>query len=87
MYRYRQVHDFWHVLSGLPPSILGEIGLKWFELKVTGLPVCLLSGLVGPVRLSLEEQKILVTKYEDNLDVPVDIIRKRLNFHPAPKIQ
>jgi ubiquinone biosynthesis protein COQ4 len=31
MTRYRQVHDFWHVLCDLPPTILGEIGLKWFE--------------------------------------------------------
>ena len=29
--RYRQVHDFWHVLCDLPPSVLGEISLKWFE--------------------------------------------------------
>ena len=29
--RYRQVHDFWHVLCDLPPTVLGEIALKWFE--------------------------------------------------------
>ena len=29
--RYRQVHDFWHVICDLPPSVLGEIALKWFE--------------------------------------------------------
>ena len=45
MCRYRQVHDFWHVLCDLPPTVLGEVALKWFELKATGLPVCLFSGL------------------------------------------
>ncbi len=31
MTRYRQVHDFWHVLSGLPTSVVGELALKCFE--------------------------------------------------------
>jgi ubiquinone biosynthesis protein COQ4 len=29
--RYREVHDFWHVLSGLPPSVLGEVAVKWLR--------------------------------------------------------
>ena len=29
MTRYRQVHDFWHVIAGLPPNEFGEIVLKW----------------------------------------------------------
>lgn len=61
--RYRQVHDFWHVLCGLPPSIVGEIALKWFEYQVTGLPVCLLSAIGGPLRLHTTEIIILNTKY------------------------
>ncbi len=31
MTRYRQIHDFWHVLCNIPPSVVGEIALKWFE--------------------------------------------------------
>ena len=31
MLRYRQLHDFWHVICGVPPTVLGEIALKWFE--------------------------------------------------------
>lgn len=61
--RYRQVHDFWHVLAGLPPTILGEIGLKAFEYQTTGLPVCLMSTLFGQVRLSSEDRYKLVTEY------------------------
>lgn len=63
MCRYRQVHDFWHVLCDLPPTVLGEVALKWFELKATGLPVCLFSGLLGPLKLTSEERKYLITEY------------------------
>ncbi|ELR18327.1 coenzyme Q4like protein isoform 1, putative [Acanthamoeba castellanii str. Neff] len=28
MQRYREVHDFWHVLTGVPTTVLGEIALK-----------------------------------------------------------
>lgn len=31
--RYRQVHDFWHVLCDLPPTETGELALKWFEFR------------------------------------------------------
>ena len=51
MRRYRQVHDFWHVLNGVPPTEEGEIALKCVELIQTGLPVAALSTVVGPVRL------------------------------------
>ncbi|ETV78998.1 hypothetical protein H257_07786 [Aphanomyces astaci] len=50
--RYRELHDFWHVLFGLPPTEFSEIALKYVELVQTGLPVCTLSGFVGPLRLS-----------------------------------
>jgi ubiquinone biosynthesis protein COQ4 len=59
MTRYRQVHDFWHVLFDVPISVLGEIALKWVEFYVTGLPVCYMSGVFGPLKLSVEEKRIL----------------------------
>jgi ubiquinone biosynthesis protein COQ4 len=43
MTRYRQCHDYWHVLTGLPPTVLGELGLKLLELMQTGLPLAALS--------------------------------------------
>jgi ubiquinone biosynthesis protein COQ4 len=52
VFRYRQIHDFWHVLSGLPPTILGELILKAFEYEITGLPSCLLAATGGQIRLS-----------------------------------
>ncbi len=52
--RYRQVHDFWHVLVDLPPSVVGEIALKYYEWKVTGLPIAGLSTLLGPLTIPLK---------------------------------
>ena len=26
-----QAHDYWHALTGLPRTVLGELALKWFE--------------------------------------------------------
>lgn len=54
--RYREVHDLWHVLSGLPPTVEGELALKWFELVQTGLPVCALGAVFGPLALPRREQ-------------------------------
>jgi ubiquinone biosynthesis protein COQ4 len=52
MLRYRQVHDLWHVLYGLPPTFMGEVALKWLEAAQTGLPMCALGALAGGVRLT-----------------------------------
>jgi ubiquinone biosynthesis protein COQ4 len=45
MLRYRQCHDYWHVLTGLPPTVKGEIGLKLLELFHLNMPVAALSCL------------------------------------------
>ena len=43
MLRYRQCHDYWHVLTELPPTVNGEIGLKLLELFHMNMPVAALS--------------------------------------------
>jgi ubiquinone biosynthesis protein COQ4 len=58
--RYRDVHDMWHVLNAMPTTLLGELGQKWFEAVHTGLPVAILSSLMGPVRLKPAERRVLV---------------------------
>ncbi|KAH9105692.1 hypothetical protein LEN26_014689 [Aphanomyces euteiches] len=63
MQRYRESHDFFHTLFGLPPSEFAEIILKYVELVQTGLPVCTLSGFVGPLRLTSNERQQLLCKY------------------------
>lgn len=61
--RYRDVHDLWHVLTGMPTTLLGEIGQKWFEAVHTGLPVATMAAVSGPVRLRNRRQvNVLVTE-------------------------
>ncbi|GKY91103.1 hypothetical protein MPSEU_000083100 [Mayamaea pseudoterrestris] len=63
MLRYRQSHDFFHTLTNLPPTVLGELGLKWLELFQTGLPLAALSGTVGSLRLDAQQHSILWKVY------------------------
>lgn len=51
MLRYRQCHDLVHTLLGMPPNMLGEVAVKWFEAIQTGLPMCVTAALFGPIRL------------------------------------
>jgi ubiquinone biosynthesis protein COQ4 len=68
MTRYRQNHDYWHVLTGLPPTVLGELALKWLELIQTGLPLAALSATGGAMgvtsnMLSSKEREVLWEVY------------------------
>jgi len=63
MTRYRQVHDFLHPLSGLPPTVFGELVLKWYELIQTGLPMTLFSSVIGSVLLSPSENLKFIRYY------------------------
>eukprot|EP00979_Chaetoceros_neogracilis_P011156 scaffold2708_cov190-Chaetoceros_neogracile.AAC.2 len=63
MNRYRQSHDFYHVVTDLSPSMPGELALKYAELFQTGLPVCALSATVGSLKLEADERKIWKDKY------------------------
>jgi len=63
MLRYRQIHDFCHTITGLPISVTGELGLKWFEMLQTGLPMTALSSLFGPLRLNANDRQILFQEY------------------------
>jgi ubiquinone biosynthesis protein COQ4 len=52
MQRYREVHDFWHVLCGEGAAdVPGELALKWFEAGVTRLPSAALAAIAGPLAL------------------------------------
>ena len=62
--RYRQSHDFFHALTGLPPTVLGELALKWLELFQTGLPLAAFSATVGSlITLERGERTILQEHY------------------------
>ncbi|KAH6607298.1 coenzyme q biosynthesis coq4 [Trichoderma cornu-damae] len=43
MQRYRECHDFYHALTGLPTVREGEVALKAFEFANTGIPMTGLS--------------------------------------------
>jgi ubiquinone biosynthesis protein COQ4 len=62
MQRYRECHDFYHALTGLPVFVEGEIGLKAFEFANTGLPMTGLS-LAAIVRLKSAERKRMFETY------------------------
>jgi len=55
MQRYRECHDFYHAVTGLPVWVEGELGLKAFEFANTGLPMTGLS-LAAIVRLKPAER-------------------------------
>ena len=51
------------MLTGLPPTVLGELGIKWLELFQTGMPIAALSSTVGSLRLNSHERRILLDDY------------------------
>ncbi|RXM30162.1 Ubiquinone biosynthesis protein COQ4-like, mitochondrial, partial [Acipenser ruthenus] len=57
--RYREVHDLMHTLLGMPTNMLGEVVVKWFEAVQTGLPMCILGAVLGPLRLSARRLQLL----------------------------
>ena len=59
MQRYRETHDFVHVLTGASISVADEVAVKWFEWEQTGLPMTLLSGIGGQVSLTQSERSEL----------------------------
>lgn len=60
MQRYRECHDFYHLMCSMPVNHLGETVVKIFEAAHMGLPVAFLSSIAGPLRLSNEERSSLM---------------------------
>ena len=62
MQRYRECHDFYHTLTGLPVVVEGEVALKAFEFANTLLPMTGLS-LFAVVRLKKQEKSRFWSTY------------------------
>ena len=62
MCRYRETHDFAHCLFALPPTVLGELALKWIELAQNNLPMNALAAFAGPLRLGFGPEAIHLSK-------------------------
>ncbi|KJH52387.1 coenzyme Q biosynthesis protein Coq4 [Dictyocaulus viviparus] len=61
MQRYRETHDFNHVLLQMPTHMLGEVTVKYFEAIQFGLPMCITAGLFGAIRLQKNHRKRFLT--------------------------
>ncbi|KAK6334272.1 Ubiquinone biosynthesis protein [Orbilia blumenaviensis] len=62
MQRYRECHDFYHAITGLPIVREGEIALKVFEYANTGLPMTGLSAF-STFTVKKEERDRLLSVY------------------------
>ncbi|KAF9888405.1 Ubiquinone biosynthesis protein [Aspergillus nanangensis] len=62
MQRYRECHDFYHAVTGLPIFVEGELALKAFEFLNTLIPMTGLS-LFASVRLKPAERERMLSIY------------------------
>ncbi|KAA0202390.1 hypothetical protein HAZT_HAZT004572 [Hyalella azteca] len=63
MQRYREVHDLFHSLLGMPTNMLGEVAVKWVEALQTGLPMCAGAAIFGPIRFKPKQRSKYATQY------------------------
>lgn len=61
--RYRECHDFYHAVTGLPIIIEGEIAVKVFEFMNIGIPMSGLGALFAPLRLKPAQKERLYNIY------------------------
>ncbi|VDM58116.1 unnamed protein product [Angiostrongylus costaricensis] len=62
MQRYRETHDFNHILLQMPTNMLGEVTVKYFEAIQFGLPMCVTAGIFGAARLGKNHRKRFLTR-------------------------
>ena len=62
MQRYRECHDFYHAVTGLPTFFEGEVALKAFEFLNTLIPMTGL-GVFAAVRLKPAERERMFALY------------------------
>jgi len=60
--RYKETHDFYHVLLNMESTLIDEIAVKWFEAEHLKLSSSSLGGLFGGLNLSIKENYILYSK-------------------------
>lgn len=63
MQRYREVHDLFHAVLGMPTNMLGEVAVKWVESLQTGLPMCTAAAIFGPIRFRTKQRSKYVSQY------------------------
>lgn len=63
MQRYREGHDLFHTVLGMPTNMLGEVAVKWIEALQTGLPMCYGGAVFGPLRFRPKQRQKYVSVY------------------------
>ena len=63
MQRYREVHDLFHTVLGMPTNMLGEVAVKWVEALQTGLPMCAGAAVFGPLRFRPKQRERYIRFY------------------------
>ncbi|MPC11414.1 Ubiquinone biosynthesis protein COQ4, mitochondrial [Portunus trituberculatus] len=63
MQRYREGHDLFHTILGMPTNMLGEVAVKWVEAIQTGLPMCYGGAVFGPLRFRPKQRQKYVSTY------------------------
>lgn len=60
MQRYRETHDFTHVILQQKTNMLGEVTVKYFEGLQLGLPMAILGSIFGGGRLLTNHRRELI---------------------------
>uniref|UniRef100_A0A915PP13 Ubiquinone biosynthesis protein COQ4 homolog, mitochondrial n=1 Tax=Setaria digitata TaxID=48799 RepID=A0A915PP13_9BILA len=63
MQRYRETHDFNHVILQMKTTMLEEVTVKYFEGMQLGLPMCVLGGALSGLRLGPKHRRAFVLHY------------------------
>jgi len=77
--RYKETHDFYHVLLGYDISVVEEIAVKWFEALHLRLPSASISSVFGQFRLSISDQILLVKKFIPHVKLNAENAKFMLN--------
>jgi ubiquinone biosynthesis protein COQ4 len=59
MQRYRECHDFYHAITGLPVLMEGEVAVKAFEFANMSIPMTGLAAFSEPLKLKPKQRKRL----------------------------
>ncbi|CAL4155353.1 unnamed protein product [Meganyctiphanes norvegica] len=63
MQRYRESHDLFHTVLGMPTNMIGEVAVKWVEGLQTGLPMCISGAIFGPLRFKSKQRRKYIETY------------------------
>ncbi|CAB3407021.1 unnamed protein product [Caenorhabditis bovis] len=62
MQRYRETHDFTHIVLEQNTNMIGEVTVKYFEGIQFGLPMCVTGAIFGGARLLTKHRQELLDK-------------------------